>query len=56
MEKSERLGRQVRPGIKPGTSRQPVFSAKLLRNSWGVIVVEDKNYKFVLSSHRQRYS
>ena len=27
-ENSERLGRQVRPGIEPGTSRLPVFERR----------------------------
>ena len=34
-ENSERLGRQARPGIQPGTSRQPVLCAELLSHSFG---------------------
>ena len=29
MENSERLGRQARPGIEPGTSRQPVLKRRI---------------------------
>ena len=32
---SERLSRQVRLGIEPGTSRQPVLSAELFSHWWG---------------------
>ena len=28
MGNSERLGEQARPGIEPGTSRQPVFECR----------------------------
>ena len=38
-ENSERLGRQARPGIEPGTTRQPVSSAEPLRHWWGVKIV-----------------
>ena len=34
MENSERLGRQARPEIKPGTSHLPVLSAELLGRWW----------------------
>ena len=33
-ENSERLGRQARPGIEPGTSRLPVLSTEPLRHWW----------------------
>ena len=35
MENSERFGRQVRPGIEPGTFRLPALSAEPLRHWWG---------------------
>ena len=37
MKKSERLARQARPGIEPGTSRRPALSAEPLRIWWGHI-------------------
>ena len=37
MENSERLGRQVRLGIEPGTSCLPVLSTEPLRQWWGLI-------------------
>ena len=33
-ENFERFGRQVRPGIEPGISRQPVLSAEPLHYWW----------------------
>ena len=33
---SKRLGREARPEIEPGTSRQPVLCVELLRHWWGL--------------------
>ena len=36
MENSERLGRQARPGIEPGTSRLPALNVEQLHHWWGL--------------------
>ena len=41
MENSERLDRQARPGIEPGTSHLPVFRAKRFGPLVGPISLEN---------------
>ena len=35
-ENSEQLGRQVRPGIEPGTSHLPILRKESLGHLWGL--------------------
>ena len=49
-ENSERLGRQARTGIEPGTSCLSVLGAEPLRHWWGLKIRKNTSPTWVLNT------